>query len=135
MITRSYRCGNCGELGIDIDNKWCKSCLMNILKPNFTNWTSGSERIDEFIQEMQLKINDYDKIIVEWIPYNQFNDIKELIKVDSVTIYSATWLNGPLEYDYSKKEYERIPNKKVTLKCLDNSQNTINEFLNEVRKF
>jgi hypothetical protein len=50
------------------------------LKKNFTNWTSKNEKIDKFIQEMQLKINDYNDIIVEWIPYEQFNNIKKINK-------------------------------------------------------
>ncbi|GBC28024.2 kinase-like domain-containing protein [Rhizophagus irregularis DAOM 181602=DAOM 197198] len=43
-------------------------------------WTSGNGKIDYFIQEMQLKINGhgYDDIVFEWIPYSQFNDIKEI---------------------------------------------------------
>ena len=32
----------------------------------------------------------------------------------------------------NKKEWIRRSNKKVALKCLNNSQNMINEFLNEV---
>jgi hypothetical protein len=38
-------------------------------------------------------------------------------------------MDGLLEYD--KMEWKRVPNKKVVLKCLYNSQN-INEFLSEV---
>ena len=40
---------------------------------------------------MQLKISDYNDLVVEWIPYNQFNNIKEIGKGDSATIYSAIW--------------------------------------------
>ena len=78
---------------------------------------SGNEKIDDFIQEMQLKISDYNDIIFEWIPYNQFDEIKEIGKGGFATIYSAIW----------KK-------KKVALKRLDNSQdfNLISELLNEV---
>ena len=81
---------------------------------------------------MQLRIDEYDDVIVEWIPYNQFNDIKEIGKDGFATVYSAIWKDGQLDYNYDKKEKERIPNKKVALKCLYNSQNITNEFLNEV---
>jgi hypothetical protein len=78
---------------------------------------------------MQLEINHYIDIIVEWIPYDQFNDIKELGKDEFTTIHLAIWKDGPLYY-YNYK-YTRKQNKKVNLK-LYNSQNITNEFLNEV---
>ena len=80
---------------------------------------------------MQLKINGPDDIIFEWIPYNQFDDIEEINKDDFTTIYLATWKDGPLYYDYYN-EYIRKSDKKVALKCLHNSQNITNEFLDEV---
>ena len=36
--------------------KWCKLCHINYLKNNFTNWTSGNEKIGNFIREMQLNL-------------------------------------------------------------------------------
>jgi len=79
---------------------------------------------------MQLKIDSYNNIISEWIPYNQFNDIKEIVnKDDSAKIYSAIWKDGPLNYN---EKYTRNENKKVALKYLYNSQNINNEILNEV---
>jgi serine/threonine protein kinase len=79
---------------------------------------------------MQLKINSYNEAVVEWIPYNQFDNIKEIGKGGFATVYSAIWKNGPL--DFYKNEYKRLPNKKVALKYLHNSQNITSEFLNEV---
>ena len=79
---------------------------------------------------MQLKINSYKDIIVEWIPYNQFDNIKEIGKSGFTTVYSVIWIDGPLYvYNY---EWKRTSNKEVTLKCVHNSQNVTNEFLNEV---
>ena len=112
--------------------RWCKPCQINNFKKNFTNWTSGNEKIDNHIQEMQLKISFHYDIVFEWIPYDQFDNIKEVSKGDFVTVYSAIWKNGPLYYDNNQKEYKRrISDRRVTLKCLYNSQN-ITEFLNEV---
>jgi hypothetical protein len=112
--------------------KWCKVCHINNIKQKFANCISGNEKIDNFINEMQLKINNYDDVIVEWIPYNQFNDIKEIGKGGFAIIYSAIWKDGPLEYDSFRKKWKRIPNKRVALKNLYNSENITNEFLNEV---
>jgi hypothetical protein len=127
-----YKCKKCGNYFIDDYNEWCKLCRINDLEKNFTNWTSGDEKIDNLIQEMQVGINEYNDIIVEWIPYDQFNDVKELKKDECSTIYSAIWKDGLLQYNKSKYEYSKNQNTKVNLKYLHNSQNNINEFLNEV---
>src|SRR5438128_1812059 len=82
---------------------WCEPCQIDLLKKNFTNWTSGNEQLDDFIQKKQLKIN-YSDIIFEWIPYNQFNDIKEIGKGGTAIVYSAIWKDGPLRYNYKKQE-------------------------------
>jgi len=81
---------------------------------------------------MQLKIDYYSDIIVEWIPYNQLKNITEICKGDSAILFSAVWTDGPLNYDDDCKMLMRKPDLKVSLKCLYNSQNNINGFLNEV---
>jgi hypothetical protein len=115
-------------------SKWCKLCYINYLKNSFTNWISGNDIIDDFIQKKQLKINNYEDIVVEWIPYNLLINIKKLGKTDdnNATIYSAVWKDGPLKYIYGKKIYKRKYYEKVVLKCLNNSQDKINEFFNKV---
>ena len=95
---------------------------------------SGNKKIDNLIQEMHLKISSYYSIVFGWIPYKQFNNVKEINKGDIATVYSAIWKDGPLHYDDNKK-YIREPGKKVALKCIHNSQNITNEFLNEVWNF
>ena len=95
-------------------------------------WTSGNEKIDDFIQKRQLNVNSYNDVVFEWIPYNQFSDIKEIGKGGFSTVYSAIWKDGPLEYDKDEDKHKRSLNKEVALKCLYNSQNITNEFINEV---
>jgi hypothetical protein len=100
---------------------------------NLTNWISGNEKIDDFIQERQLKIKVHDDdIVLEWIPYNQFNEIKEIGKNGPATVYSAIWKDGPLHKAYSSKNYTRDSNKEVSLKCLHNSQESIDSLINKV---
>src|SRR5688572_20099204 len=101
VFPNENNCEKCGKIYTNVYNKWCKLCQINNLKKNFTNWTSGNEKIDDFIQEMQLRINDKWDIVFEWIPYNQFNDIKETGKG------LAVWKDGPLNYDIDNKEYIR----------------------------
>ena len=109
--------------------KWCKPCHINYLQNKFT--TSGNEKIDNLIQEMQLKINHYNDIILELVSYNQFYDIKEINDDGLVKIYSAIWKDGPLYYNIYRG-YTREQNKRFYLKCLYNSQNITDEFLYEV---
>ena len=95
----------------------------------FITWISGNEKIDNFIQEMQLTFSD----VFEWIPYNQFNEIKETGKNDLITVYSAIWKDGPLYYNrYFYDVCTRDSNNEVALKCLHNSQNLIEFLINEV---
>jgi hypothetical protein len=81
---------------------------------------------------MQLKIDSCYNIIIEWIPYDQFNHIKNIYKDNFTTINLAIWKDGPLKYNFNEKKQIRKPKKEVTLKCLNNYQNDINKFLNEV---
>ena len=92
---------------------------------------NGNKKIDDFIKEMHLRIESHEDVIFEWIPYNQLNNIEEISKGDLATIYSAIWNDNPLYYD-EYEYYSRKPNKKVVLRCIHNSQNITNEFLNEV---
>uniref|UniRef100_U9T3N5 Protein kinase domain-containing protein n=1 Tax=Rhizophagus irregularis (strain DAOM 181602 / DAOM 197198 / MUCL 43194) TaxID=747089 RepID=U9T3N5_RHIID len=100
LVLRNKYCNECSKCFIDEFSLWCKSCQINDFEKNFTNWTSGNEKIDNSIQEMQLIIDDRD-IIVEWMPYDQFDDIKELGKDEFATIYSAIWKDGPLKVQKS----------------------------------
>jgi hypothetical protein len=60
---------------------------------------------------MQLNIKDLTDPVLEWIPYNQFIDIKEIRKDAFAIFYSAKWEDGPLEYKKDTKKHERNPNK------------------------
>ena len=113
-------------------NVWCKPCQISGLKEDFIKWTSGNEQIDAVIQELQLKIDSCWDTIYEWIPYSQFNDIELVDESEFVRVYSATWKDGPLTYDISEHKYIRIQSIKVILKCLDNSQIIMNDFLDKV---
>jgi hypothetical protein len=108
--------------------KWCKKCQINYLRKNFISRSSGNEKFDNFIQEMQLKISDLKDIIFEWIPYYILLDINEVDKDDFSTICIAKLEDGPLYWNYNK--YIRKP-KEVMLKYSHNSRN-VDKFLNMV---
>jgi hypothetical protein len=134
MVLNAKYCEKCGKQYEEMVYEWCKSCQINDLKDNFTNWTSENEQIDYFIQEIQLRIVHSLNIIFEWIPYDQFYDIKKTGMADLIKLHIdmdivdlrldpdinelAIWRDGPLIYDKYKKELIRKPNKKVALKYL-----------------
>ncbi|RGB25299.1 hypothetical protein C1646_771932 [Rhizophagus diaphanus] len=97
-------------------------------------WASGNEKIDDFIQEMQLKRNNHNDIIFEWIPHDQLDEIEEIGK-SPITIHSAIWNNGPLFYSNLDNRYMRESNTNVVLKHLHNSQNSIEILISEVKNY
>ncbi|CAB4413169.1 unnamed protein product [Rhizophagus irregularis] len=135
IILGDCYCKKCGNQYTDMGNEWCKSCQINYLKNNFANWTSGNKKIDELIQEMQLKIKNCGDIIVEWIPYYQFSNIKKIGKGGFSTVYSALWKNGLLRCNTNYEKLEREYSIEVALKCLNNSQDISNGLLNEVKNY
>src|SRR2546421_5563290 len=68
-------CPKCNQL--NTHRNWCKECNSKRFQQNFSNWTSGNEHIDKFIQEAQLNARGPFELI-EWIPYNQLRNIKYL---------------------------------------------------------
>ena len=93
---------------------------INIEKAVKNNSESSALKINNFIQEMQLKIDSYYNIIFEWIPYNQFDNIKEIGKDGLFIIYSAIWNNSQLYYDIYKKKYKRANTSRLIhlISCL-----------------
>ncbi len=72
-------------------------------------------------------------MILEWIPFNQFEDVVKLTEGGFSSIYTATWTRGYLcDYDENKKEFTRFENLLVVLKSLNNSSNLGKAFFNEV---
>ncbi|GBC01690.1 hypothetical protein RclHR1_00430007 [Rhizophagus clarus] len=128
LVFDNFSRNKCETCGNEYKNKkeWCKACQLSHLKNNFTNWTSGNEQVDEFIQKMQLRIK-YNDTIFEWIPYDEFINIKEIGK----NVF-AIWKDGLLRYSERTGQYKRELNKKVLLKYLYNSQNINNAILNEI---
>ncbi|CAB5347940.1 unnamed protein product [Rhizophagus irregularis] len=127
-------CNRCCKPYSNLKNKFCKSCQINYIQNNLTNW-SGNQKIDDFIQEMHLKIDSYGNIIFEWIPYNQFECIEVVGRGGFATVCSAIWKDGPLECNYGKKICKRDNYKEIALKCIDNSHNITDEFLNEIKAY
>jgi len=75
------------------------------------------------------------KIMMEWIPYSQFTNVKEIARGGFGIIYQATWLDGPIYKNTNTYRIRTNRNKKneiVILKRFKNSQDVSKYFLNEV---
>src|ERR1051325_4909442 len=76
---------------------WCNKCDPGkFLKEGKT---SGNPEIDNLIHASQLKTKRYIDNL-EWIPYDRFQDIKQIGEGGFANIFSATWLDG---LPYAKK--------------------------------
>src|SRR5437763_10322476 len=122
------KCKTCGNEYTNIDEKWCTPCRINSLKQNLT---SGNEKIDNFIQEERSKIEKSQDIVLEWIPYDQFDNVEDICKCELSTNYTAIWKDGPLSYDKNKNKYTRNGGKILYLQRLKDSKN-IDELLETV---
>src|ERR1044072_9028867 len=72
---------------------YCEICVRNYLKANFSNWTSGNDNIDNLIQKCQMETL-HPQMVVEWIPYNNLQNVKYLTKGGCSEIYTAGWIGG-----------------------------------------
>ncbi|RHZ65284.1 hypothetical protein Glove_318g59 [Diversispora epigaea] len=108
--------------------RWCKSCYSKHFQNDFNKWTSGNDKIDKFIQHAQLNSNVYWEVI-EWIPYDRFEDVKQIGRGGYGTVHYARWIDGPI---YKRDErWIRNGDSDVVLKEFDNFVN-LNDVLNEI---
>ena len=96
------------------------------------SWTSsGDEKLDEIIRNTQLEAKGFDShYYIEWIPYDDLKDIREIGKGGFAIVYRGEWTNGLRFVSGNKRCY--YGNGPVALKKLKNSQNVSDEFLKEV---
>ena len=82
----------CQHLSRYLDSDgWCKKCTMKSV-------SSGHLGIDKFIKNTQKKAANWADPYLEWIPYDQFQDIKEIGEGNFSVVYSATWTQGRLVF-------------------------------------
>ncbi|EXX66998.1 Cdc15p [Rhizophagus irregularis DAOM 197198w] len=122
-------CENCNQECLA--TLYCEYCVQNYLKANFSNWTSGNNDIDNLIQKCQIETLRPDTII-EWIPYNNLQNIEYLTKGGFSEIYTAEWIDGGYkEWNYKEQKLIRIGTEKVILKGLENVENANRRWFEE----
>ena len=116
-------------------DRFCENCISLHLQSLFNTWTSGNDIVDNFIQQCQMQ-SSLPSQIIEWIPYNQFYNVKKLTEGGFSSIYTATWTKGYIiDYNEKKKEFSNRGAQLVVLKCLNNSSDPGKGFFNEVSNF
>ena len=96
------------------------------------SWTSsGNEKLDEIIRNTQLEAKGFNSnYYIEWIPYDDLENIEKIGEGGFATVHKGEWSNGPRFVCCKQRSY--FANGPVALKKLENSQNISDEFLKEV---
>ncbi|RHZ90291.1 hypothetical protein Glove_1g22 [Diversispora epigaea] len=124
------QCNNCQNW--HQATQYCEFCIRKYLENNFENWTSGNNEIDKLIQECQQK-TVAPRSVIEWISYNQFENIEYLTEGGCATIYTAFWKGGRYDkWNSDKQILERLGRHKVILKRLNNSNSNNVHWFQEV---
>jgi hypothetical protein len=112
--------------------KFCENCISLHLQKFFNSWTSGNDVIDDFIKKCQ-EISSIPNQIMEWIPFDQFENVEYLTRGGFGSIYTAIWKRGRVfDYDENKKELIYFGSQGVVLKLLYNSNDPGKRFFDEV---
>src|ERR1051325_2989539 len=124
------------KLNVSINHKycdpWCIECVPSLL---IEGCSSGNSEIDNFIKDTIYNAKgDYYPIFLEWVPFDRFEDIKQIGEGGFAKVYSAKWIDGQTIYkkkdDGSWKRPEPEPII-VALKRLNGSHNMSADYLNE----
>src|SRR5215207_2409625 len=67
---------------------WCKECVPSCI---IEGWTSGNSEIDHFIKDTIYNAKSYagNPLILEWVPFDRFEDIKQIGEGGFAKVYSA----------------------------------------------
>jgi hypothetical protein len=92
-ITQDPKTNNYMIVLDDICEKCNHICNSIYFQQNFKNWTSGNNDVDKFIQGTQLSAHKMVKDVLEWIPYDRFNNIEYIAKDELSKVYRANWID------------------------------------------
>src|ERR1043165_1369583 len=111
------------------DKLWCKECVPSCI---IEGWTSGSSEIDKFIKgtiynaKFHKEFGKNYPLFLEWVPFDRFEEIKQIGEGGFAKVYSAKWIDDKAYYykqdggSWRKLESDPI---NVALKRLNGSQN------------
>ncbi|RIA96665.1 kinase-like domain-containing protein [Glomus cerebriforme] len=124
-------CENCNQKCLA--TSYCECCIQNYLKSKFLNWTSGNNDIDNLLQKCQIE-SLTPEMIIEWIPYNNLQNIEYLTKGGFSEIYTADWINGKyVEWDSKECQLKRFGKHQVILKGLGSVESVNQSWFEEAK--
>src|SRR5947207_2236840 len=89
------KCNECNKRRktLEDSHQICHVCftLKTIFKPK----KSGNKIIDDFIRHTQISLVKSEEKM-EFVPYDQFKDVKFIDEGGFSKIYKATWIDGPI---------------------------------------
>ncbi|CAG8669510.1 11612_t:CDS:1, partial [Ambispora leptoticha] len=98
--------------------QFCSTC-------DLPPWSSKNKKIDEIIKA-QLKI------YLEWIEYEEFNEIKLIAEGGFGSVSKATWNSGyVINFDENQRKLVRAGPSLVALKMIFNSSNANHNTIQE----
>ncbi|CAG8509840.1 2138_t:CDS:2 [Cetraspora pellucida] len=132
-VGKQIECLECNS--IKYSNMYCENCMRKALENQFNKWTSGNEIIDSFIQTCQLE-TPFPNCIIEWIPFDLFEDVKYLAEGGFGKVYTAIRTRGPINnWDKEKNCFTRFGAPDVVLKSFNNSEKIGKSYLKEAQNY
>src|SRR6266536_3049772 len=123
-------CENCNQKCLA--TLYCEYCVQNYLKPKFSDWTSGNNDIDNLIKKCQMETL-MPNTVIEWIPYNNLQNVKYLTQGGFSEIYTAVRIDGCYhEWNIKEQQLKRFGDQNVILKKLENVENANQNWFEEV---
>ncbi|RHZ84284.1 hypothetical protein Glove_84g3 [Diversispora epigaea] len=112
----------------------CSLCTKEHFIREFKTWSSGNAKVDEIIQESQMN-NKYYKL--QWIPYDNFQNIEHIADGGYGSVYSAKLENGmKMDWNFNRQDWEYdLIDYKVALKEIKDSRYDMAEFLKVINIF
>src|ERR1043165_2294411 len=72
---------------------WCNECVPSCI---IEGWTSGNSEIDNFIKDTIYNAKCYKgyPLFIEWVPFDRFEDIKQIGEGGFSNLFSTKWIDG-----------------------------------------
>ncbi|CAJ0839298.1 10616_t:CDS:2 [Entrophospora sp. SA101] len=131
VVNKGNDSSSCQHIKKYLDSDgWCKQCS---LKNN--KWTSGNFHVDEFIMKTQKKSCKWTDSFLEWIPFENFQNLKKIGDGHFSTVYCATWMDGKRIKSTNKSVCARSAPITVALKSIKNSANISEKYVQELENY
>ncbi|RHZ61870.1 hypothetical protein Glove_345g41 [Diversispora epigaea] len=137
-IKKYGKCNECQQDNTGED--WCNTCNRERFQIGFDSWKGGNVEIDQFIQQTQLNANKCEEVI-EWIPFDKFDNVEYLAEGGFGKIYKAKWSDGYIKC-WKNENWKRMRYPYICLKSLNTYTSTTttttttttkNSFLQEIK--